>query len=111
MANIQFSDVQITNLTMLIMIRDGIKRDPVSACCQYGLHAEQASFIGDLSIDQILVVVANIGQECLFPPRRDLVSLLVLPLPLAGPIASVHPPHTAAFHPAQKSQLQRPCPL
>lgn len=111
MGNIQFSDVQISNLSMLITIRDGIKRDPVSTCCQFGLRADQASFFGDLSIDQIFVIVANIGQECLFPPRQDLLSLLGLPLPLAGPITSVHPPHKAAFLPPQQSQPQRPCQL
>jgi hypothetical protein len=111
MGKIQFSDIQLSNLSMLITMRDGIKRDPVSACCQFGLRADQASFFGDLSIDQIFGIVANIGQECLFPPRQDLFSLLRLPLPLAGPITSVHPPHKAAALPPQKSQLQRPCPL
>jgi len=106
MNKIQFSDVQLSNLSMLITIRDGIKRDPVSACCQFGLHADQASFFDDLSVDQILVIVANVGQECLFPPRQDLFSLLGLPLPLAGPISAVHPPHKAASHLPHKLQPQ-----
>lgn len=110
MSRIQFSDVQLSNLSMLVTIRDGIKRDQVSACCQFGLDAEQASFFDDLSFDHMLDFVAHIGHECLFPPRQDLFSLLRLPLPLAGPIASVHSPHKVASLAPQKSPVQRPRP-
>ena len=101
MNTVQLSDVQLVNLSMLITMRDNIKRDPVSACCRFGLHADQARFFGELPIDHILAMVANVGQECLFPPRRDLVDLLKLPVPLAGPIASVRPPITAAASPRE----------
>jgi hypothetical protein len=93
MGDVQFSDMQVLNLSMLITMRDNIKQDLVSGCCKFGLHVDQARFLGDLTFDQILVMVANIGHECLFPPRQDLVSLLKLPVPLAGPITSVHPPY------------------
>lgn len=96
MGNVQFSDVQLINLSMLITMRDSIKHDLVSACCKFGLRADQASFLSNLSIDQILVIVANVGHECMFPPRHDLVALLELPTPLAGPITAVHPPHKTA---------------
>ena len=92
MSTIRLSDVQLVNLSLLITMRDNIKRDPVSACCKFGLRAEQATFFGDLSIEHILAMVANVGQECLFPPREDLLALLRLPAPLAGPITSVRPP-------------------
>src|SRR5471032_468078 len=104
MGDVQFSDVQFLNLSMLITMRDSIKHDLVSGCCKFGLHVDQARFLGDLTFDQILVMVANIGHECLFPPRQDLVSLLTLPVPLAGPIASVHPP---SQHPSTPSPLFR----
>ena len=107
MGNVQFSEMQLINLSMLITVRDNIKHDLVSACCKFGLHADQASFFGDLSINQILVIVANVGQECLFPPRQDILSLLKLPPPLSGPITSVHPPHKAASSPPQASSCQR----
>lgn len=102
MNNIQLSDIQLLNFSMLITLRDGIKRDMVSACCKFGLRADQAEFFSNLSIDQILVSVANMGDECLFPPRQDLMSLLELPPPLAGPITSVHPPHKTACYAPQK---------
>lgn len=92
---IQFSELQIINLSMFLAIRDGIKRDPISTCCQFGITSEAASFIGELSIDRIFVIVANFGNECLFPPRPDLLSLLQLPVSLTGPVAAVHPPHKA----------------
>lgn len=106
MSNVEFSDVQLINLSTLMTIRDHIKRDAVSACCKFGLHADQATFLVDLPVDQIFAIVANLGQECLFPPRQDLFSLLKLPASLAGPIASVHPPHKAASPSPQESLRQ-----
>lgn len=99
MGNMQFSDVQIINLSLLATLRDSIKQDRVAACCKFGLCDEQARFLESLSIDQILILVANLGQECLFLPRQDIVSLLALPLPLAGPLMSVHPPRHAPYAP------------
>jgi hypothetical protein len=95
MSNVQFSEVQLLNLSALFAIRDSVQHDRIAACCKFGLSADQAHFIGTLSIDQILVVVLNVGQECLFLPRQDIVSLLALPAPLAGVMTSVHPPHKA----------------
>lgn len=103
MSNVQFSEVQLLNLSALITVRDSIQRDRISACCKFGLSADQAHFFNTLSIDRILAIVVNIGQECLFLPRQDLVSLVELPAPLAGPIASVHPPHKVASSVPQQS--------
>jgi hypothetical protein len=107
MSTVQLSDVQLANLSMLITMRDNIKRDPVSACCKFGLRADQARSFGDLTIDHILAMVANVGQECLFPPRDDLLALLKLPVPLAGPITSVRPPNKATSSAPQESFSQR----
>lgn len=97
MGNMQFSDVQLINLSLLVTIRDSIKQDRIAACCKFGLCDAQARFLESLSIDQILMLVANLGQECLFLPRQDIVSLLALPLPLAAPLMAVHPPHHAPY--------------
>ncbi len=105
MNNVQFSDVQLINLSMLITLRDSIKHDLVAACCKFGIHIDQATFLAAMSLDQILIVVANIGHECLFPPRPDLIALLELPVPLAGPIASVHPPRVV--QPASVAPVSR----
>jgi hypothetical protein len=101
MSTVQLSDVQLANLSMLLTMRDNIKRDLVSACCKFGLRADQARFLGDLSIEHILAMVANVGQECLFPPRDDLVALLKLPIPLAGPLTSVRPPNRVTSAPKE----------
>jgi len=106
MSTVQLSDVQLVNLSMLLTMRDNIKRDPVSACCKFGLHAEQARFFGDLSIEQILATVANVGEECLFPPREDLLALLKLPVPLTGPMTSVRPPKRGAVSAGHVASLQ-----
>ncbi len=109
MSSVQLSDVQLVNLSMLITMRDNIQRDVVSACCKFGLRADQARFFGDLSIEHILAMVANVGEECLFPPRDDLLALLKLPVPLAGPITSVRRPNKAVLpsQPESFPQLAR----
>src|SRR4051812_12750764 len=99
---LDLSNVQRMNLSVLLMIRDDVKEDVVSACCKYGLHAEQASWFEKQTIDDILAIVANVGQECLFPPRQDFFDLVQAPVPLAGPLASVHPPNKVASVPPPK---------
>ena len=90
MSTAQVSDVQLTNLTMLLAIRDGIRQDRIATCCRYALDAAQAERFGDLDVHQIMAIVANVGDATLFPPRRDLIALLDFPLPLARPLAAVH---------------------
>jgi hypothetical protein len=97
-----FSNLQRANLTMLMAMRDDIKRDLVSACCRYGLEADQAAFIEALSVDDVLALVANLDDECLFPPRRDLLRLLDTPIPLAGAVASVRPPFNTSSDPSDE---------
>ena len=90
MSNVQMSDVQLTNLTMLLAIRDSILRDMVGTCCRFGLDAPQGQRLSELSVHQIMAIVANVGDVSLFPPRADLIRLLALPLPVARPMATVH---------------------
>ena len=85
----QLSDVQMTNLTLLLTIRDGVHSDRTAACCKFALDAAQADRIGAMGIQQIMAIVANLGDATLFPARRDLVALLDAPLPLARPLAVV----------------------
>jgi hypothetical protein len=92
MNQVQLSDVQIANLTLLLTIRDGILHDRTAACCRFALDATQAERLGTMSVQQLMAIVANLGDATLFPPRRDLVSLLDTPLPLVRPLAAVHAP-------------------
>lgn len=96
------TNVQRVNLSVLLMMRDDMKEDRVSACCKYGLTAEQAEWFENQSIDDVLAIVANVGQECLFPPRIDFFDLVRAPLPLAGPLAAVHPLDQLSSQPATK---------
>jgi hypothetical protein len=90
MNHAQLSDVQLVNLTLLLTIRDGVLNDRPSACCRFALDALQAERLGAMSVQQVMAIVANVGDATLFPPRRDLVALLDVPLPLARPMAAVH---------------------
>lgn len=91
MESVPLSDVQLANLTMLLTIKDSIKQDRASACCKFGLQPAELRALSDLSPEKILAVVVNMGHESLFPPRGDLGSLLSIPLPLAGIMASARP--------------------
>lgn len=90
MNHAQLSDVQIANLTLLLTIRDGVMHNRLATCCKFALDDAQAERLGALAIQQIMAIVANVGDATLFPPRRDLLALLDLPLPLARPLAAVH---------------------
>lgn len=92
MLSVPLSEVQLSNLTQLLTMRDCIGRDPVSACCIFGLRESDARYLSALSPTQILAIVASVGNETLFLPRSDLFSLLQSPLPLAGALCAVHPP-------------------
>jgi len=89
MNHAQLSDVQIANLTLLLTIRDGVLQDRAAACCRFALDAAQADRLGAMSVQQVMAIVANVGDATLFPPRRDLTTLLDIPLPLARPLAAV----------------------
>lgn len=89
MHHAQLSDVQIANLTLLLTIRDGILHDRTAACCRFALDAAQSERLGTMSVQQLMAIVANLGDATLFPPRRDLISLLDTPLPLVRPLAAV----------------------
>ncbi len=89
---IQLSEVQLSNLTLLLTMRDSIGRDPTLACGQFGLREPDAQYLTSLAPTQILAIVVNVGNETLFAPRSDLFSLLQSPLPIAGTLFAVHPP-------------------
>jgi hypothetical protein len=76
------------NLNQLMTIRDGAMLDPAMTCCRFGLDAQQARRLTALGIHQIMAIVANVGDTTLFPPRRDLLALLDMPLPLTRPLAA-----------------------
>ena len=84
------SDVQLANLTLLLTIRDSVLQDRAGACCRFALDAAQADRVGTMSVQQVMALVANLGDATLFPPRRDLLRLLDTPLPLVRPLAAAH---------------------
>jgi hypothetical protein len=89
MSEVQLSDVQLTNLTLLLTIRDGLSQDPVTTCSKFNLSASEAERLSALSVQQIITIVANVGDATLFQARDDLIALLDSPLPLMRPLAAV----------------------
>jgi hypothetical protein len=94
--NASLSAIQLINLSALLAIRDGIKNDTVTTCCQFGIEADDVEFFSKLSTDKILGFVANFGNECLFLPRSDLLNLLQLPLALTESVTAARPPQRYA---------------
>ena len=96
MSHVTLTDVEWINLNVLAVIHAGLQHDRASTCCKFALDATQADRLGAMSIQQVMAIVANVGDATLFPPRRDLVALLDMPLPLARPLAAVHAAHHLA---------------
>lgn len=92
MPHAKLSDVQLTNLTQLLTIQRSLRDDYAETCCRFALSADLADHLMALSVPQILALIANVRDETLFPPRRDLEALLAAPLPLSGTLAAVHRP-------------------
>jgi hypothetical protein len=89
MHHTELSDVQLTNLTLLLTIRDGVLQDRLVTCCRFNLGATEAERIARMNVQQIIAFVANVGDVTLFPVRHDLIALLEAPLPLTRPLAAV----------------------
>lgn len=90
MRRIEFTEIQLFNLSALLTLRDGARHDPAWACCTFGVPLTLANQLAALAIDDVLVMVAQVGQQSLFVPRTDLAALLALPAPLAGPFTAAH---------------------
>jgi len=88
----KLSDVQLTNLTQLLTIQRSLRQDHAETCCRFSLDAALADLLVEMTIPQVLALVANVRDETLFPPRRDFAALLAAPLPLSGTLAAVHRP-------------------
>ena len=58
----QLSDVQLTNLNLLLTIRDAVHRDRAGACSKFAIHSAQAERISTMSIPQTFALVANVGD-------------------------------------------------
>ncbi|MEO3715608.1 hypothetical protein [Roseateles flavus] len=92
MGPVELSPVQIANLNMLVLIVECTKHDSAGACSRFCLDADQAEFLCSLAFQQLLSFVTQLGDECLFPPRADLVQVLSWPPQLSGPMLLAHPP-------------------
>lgn len=107
-AHVQFSEVQLLNLSYLTAMQACSHKDPVAASCKYGLSAEQAQQVAELDREKILDLVANFGHECLFTPRDDLLRLLTLPPSLVATFSSVSaPPPGQSTSPGERRRMTR----
>ncbi len=91
MSELEFSQVQTANLSMLIMVAEHVKQDRTIACSRFGLDPAQAEFITSLTFSNIVALVMHLGDECLFPPRADLIQVLTWPSQISNTLLLVHP--------------------
>jgi hypothetical protein len=100
MASINWSEVQTLNFTAIALVRDAAREDLAAACCRFGLSRDLLQRISTLTHNDVMSLVAQVGEEPLFVPRGDLPNLLsahptVLPV-LATTLPKRHVGHTAA---------------
>lgn len=88
MASSPLNDVQRANFIILSLIRDAARDDPGAACCRFGLTLVQLKAISELPPDEVMAIVAGMGNEALFFPRDDLDRLLKLPRSVSAVLAS-----------------------
>lgn len=88
MASSPLTDVQRANFIILSLIRDAARDDPGTACCRFGLTLVQLKAISELPPDDVMAIVAGMGNEALFFPRDDLDRLLKLPRSVSAVLAS-----------------------
>lgn len=91
---VQLSDVQLSNLSVLMTIQASIKNDRVAACLKFNLSADEAPRIEGLRHEQLQAIVANRGHESLFKLREDFWRLLDAPPGLQGLLSTVRLPET-----------------
>lgn len=89
---VQFSEVQLLNLSFLLAIQASIRRDPVAACYKFKLGATQAARLAEVPPEKVQAFVANLGHTSVFTLRPDLFQLMDAPLGLQRPLATVHMP-------------------
>ncbi len=88
MASSPLNDVQRANFVILSLIRDAAREDPGTACFRFGLSLAQLKTIGALLPDEVIAIVASMGNEALFFPREDLDRLLLLPASVSAVVVS-----------------------
>ena len=91
MASSPLNDVQRANFIILSLISDAARDDPGTACCRFGLTLVQLKAISELPPDEVMAIVAGMGNEALFFPRDDLDRLLKLPRSVSAVLASATP--------------------
>ncbi|MBJ7515020.1 MAG: hypothetical protein JHC82_01820 [Stenotrophomonas sp.] len=88
MSRVSLTDVQATNLYQLQTICLALQHDALAACRHFDLDKEQSDHLLRLSVDQMWTIVADVGEQTLFPPRPDLLKLLQCPAALTAPLAA-----------------------
>jgi len=88
--SVKLSEVQYLNLNFLLTIQASIRRDFVAASYIYRFTVDQAKKLADAAPEAIQLLVANLKNECLFSPRKNLVQLLETPPGLLVAMSAVH---------------------
>ena len=88
MTSTSLNDVQRANFIILSLIRDAAREDAGTACCRFGLTLAQLKAISELPPDDVMSIVAGMGNEALFFPREDLDRLLALPRSVSAVLVS-----------------------
>lgn len=85
---LSLSHAQRANLNYLLLLRDAALLDLSGAICSFGVGKRQIAGIANLAPDEILEFVYGLGDQALFVPRSDLLTLFSVPKSVASAVAA-----------------------
>ncbi len=73
------SNIQLSNLFLLIAIHTAGREDPCDACLRFQLVEEELLAIASLNLSELWELIIRAGQISLFLPRPDLATFISMP--------------------------------
>ena len=95
----QISDIELLNFLGLHVLQKEVDRDSASACYSFRLPAEAIPLLKRLSEAEIATLVGNLGQQCMFQLRPELLACADAPTELAAVLAVARNPRAASGQP------------
>ena len=89
----QISDIELLNFLGLHVLQKELGRDSASACYSFRLPAESITILKGLSEAEIATLVGNMGQQCMFQLRPELLACANAPPELAAVLAAARNPN------------------
>ncbi len=91
----QISDIELLNFLGLHVLQREVDRDSAAACYSFRLPADAIPLLRRLSEAEIATLVGNLGQQCMFQLRPELLACADAPSELAAVLAVARNPQAS----------------